>query len=29
MANNNIQYFLEKLYEIDKQLGGKAKEGKK
>jgi len=27
MANNDVQYFLEKLYTIDKELGGKAKEG--
>lgn len=27
MANNDVQYFLEKLYTIDKELGGKAKDG--
>ena len=27
MANNDVPYFLEKLYKIDKELGGKAKEG--
>ena len=28
MGDNNVQYLLEKLYQIDKELGGKAKEGK-
>jgi len=28
MANNEIPYLLEKLYQMDKELGGKAKDGK-
>jgi hypothetical protein len=27
MSDNNVAYLLEKLYSIDKDLGGKAKEG--
>ena len=27
MTDNSVQYFLEKLYIMDKELGGKAKEG--
>jgi hypothetical protein len=27
MADNSIAYYLEKLYIMDKELGGKAKEG--
>ena len=27
MASNDLQYLLEKLYQIDKELGGKAKDG--
>ena len=28
MTDNSLQYYLEKLYLMDKELGGKAKEGK-